>query len=298
MTTESNKTEDVSINGKGTEIEDDFYVLMQTNPSVEIAHHDAITNGRLQEIRFWITIMKEHAIFIRLGLPCDRTDLIAEAQAFFEQFRSLEEEVGQADEVSSALLGTIIVAVRALIDFKRRVLAEMLQCELRSSLMPLLIDHITREAIHFLRILVRDPMPPVSLHAILVRSVFWLRIMKEHIEFTIHLLDPSERKLITQAEELLEVFRKLLETARDFESMSQSEPRFFNAAVRFITEVNAKTSELRNFKALTHELVALCRALSTVPDPLLTDHVRREADKFLNELQEFKSVVQICESLR
>jgi hypothetical protein len=39
--------------------------------------------------------------------------------------------------------------------------------------------------------------------------------MKEHIEFIVHLLDPSERTLLAEAEELLMV-RNLLETARDF----------------------------------------------------------------------------------
>jgi hypothetical protein len=80
--------------------------------------------------------------------------------------------------------------------------------------------------------------------------------------------------------------------------MSESQPRFFNAAVRFIFEVNEQTAVLRDFKATAHELVVLCRVLSTVPDPLLTDHVRREADKFLKELEEFKSLTNVCESLR
>ena len=52
-----------------------------------------ITNGRLQEIRFWVTIMKEHAQFIALGLPCDQTALIAEAESFVKQFGALEEKV-------------------------------------------------------------------------------------------------------------------------------------------------------------------------------------------------------------
>ena len=34
----------------------------------------------LAEIRFWVRIMKEHSLFIQLGLPCNRPDLIAEAE--------------------------------------------------------------------------------------------------------------------------------------------------------------------------------------------------------------------------
>ena len=267
-------------------------------PEVHSAQAGTITNGRLQEIRFWVTIMKEHALFIALGLPCDQTNLIAEAQAFAEQFQDLEERVRQATIIDPELLEEIIAAVRALIAFQRGILALMLQCSIRPSIPPLFVDHITREAVHFLELLL-NPQPPLStIQQALRRAVFWLRQMKEHIEFIIHLLDPSERLLINQAEKLLKVFRKLLETARDLESMSESRPRFFNAAVRFIFEVNEKTAILRDFKATAHELVVLCRVLSTVPDPLLTDHVRREADKFLKEMEEFKSLTNVCESMR
>ncbi|NLZ31784.1 MAG: DUF2935 domain-containing protein [Firmicutes bacterium] len=259
---------------------------------------NSVTNGRLQEIRFWVTIMKEHALFIALGLPCDQISLIEQARAFAAQFEDLEARVRRATTIDPALLREIIAAVSALIAFQRSILALMLQCIIRPSIPPLFVDHITREAIHFLE-LIQSPQPPLStIQQILRRSVFWLRQMKEHIEFIIHLLDPSERLLINQAKKLLEVFRKLLETARDLESMSESQPQFFNAAVRFIFEVNEQTAILRDFKATAHEVVVLCRVLSTVPDPLLTDHVRREADKFLKELEEFKSLTNVCESLR
>ncbi len=259
---------------------------------------DTITNGRLQEIRFWVTIMKEHSLFIAAGLPCDQPQLIAEARAFFQRFKALEAKVKHATVIGPKLLAEIINAVKALIAFKRGLLKMILQCQIRTAILPLFLDHITREAIHFLEILVNPPKPVNSIRQILERAVFWLRIMKEHIEFIIHLLDPSERQLIEQAEAFLEVFRRLLETARDLESMSEADPRFFNAAVRFIFEVNDRTNELRDFKALAHELVVLCRVLSIIPDPVVTDHVRREADKFLKELEAFKSVTNICESLQ
>ncbi|NLY37965.1 MAG: DUF2935 domain-containing protein [Firmicutes bacterium] len=273
--------------------------MEQENQVVEefSRHNDIVTNGRLQEIRFWVTIMKEHALFIALGLPCDQTKLIAEAQSFVQQFKELEEKVKNAKIIDPWLLEKIRSAVRALIAFQLGLLALMLQCKIRPAIFPLFIDHITREAVHFLELLEKPQQPLSSIEQMLRRAVFWLRQMKEHIEFIIHLLDPSERLLINQADALLAVFRDLLETARDLESMSKSDPRFFNAAVRFIFEVNDRTNELRDFKATAHELVVLCRVLSIIPDPLLTDHVRREADKFLKELEEFKSVTNVCKSL-
>ena len=125
-------------------------------PEESLAQVNSVTNGRLQEIRFWVTIMKEHALFIALGLPCDQTDLIAQAQAFAEQFETLEERVRQVTTIGPELLEEIIAAVRALIAFQRGILALMLQCSIRPSIPPLFVDHITREAVHFLELLL-DP---------------------------------------------------------------------------------------------------------------------------------------------
>ena len=66
--------------------------------------------------------MKEHALFIRLGLPCDQVQLIAEAQAFFDRFVALETQVNQAQELDPTLLDNLIQAVRDFIDYKRRLL--------------------------------------------------------------------------------------------------------------------------------------------------------------------------------
>lgn len=36
------------------------------------------------EVRFWVRILKEHSLFIQLGLPSSRPDLIAEAKRFYD----------------------------------------------------------------------------------------------------------------------------------------------------------------------------------------------------------------------
>ena len=118
--------------------------------------------------------------------------------------------------------------------------------------------------------------------------------MKEHIEFIIHLLDPSERELISQAESLRKTFARLLETARDLESMAETKPKSFNTVLQFTKNVIAAATELRNFKAAAFELAELCRILSIVSTPLLLDHVRREADKFLDEMEVLLQAVKKC----
>ena len=52
----------------------------------------------LRENIFWLRIMKEHAIFIRLGLPCVEKTLIQQAKEFEQLFRRLEERAKNTSE--------------------------------------------------------------------------------------------------------------------------------------------------------------------------------------------------------
>lgn len=252
--------------------------------------------NRLEEARFWARIMQEHALFIKLGLPADQKELRKEAQEFIEIFMALRKRLDKVSRLEGELLKDLIEAVREIIAFKAKILRLLIQCKAEpGSNYPLLLDHIRREAMHFLDLL-RKPVLDDPLSALLEEEVFWLRIMKEHIEFIIHLLDPSERELIEQAEEFRKTFSRLLETARDLESMNETKPRSFNTVLRFTQDVINNTMELRDFKAAAFELASLCKLLSIISTPLLLDHVRREADKFLDELEVLLPEVRKCNS--
>lgn len=256
----------------------------------------------LHESRFWIRIFKEHSLFIKLGLPCDRLDLIAEAQGFFEELAALEDVLMTRRSLDSRLVQEIRAVVLDLIEFKERVLRMVLQCDISANLFPLLIDHIRREAVRFLRVLETGRLTPPGQHLLaqlLEAEVFWLRIMKEHIEFIQHLLDPSERTLLGSLETMRIRFSEALESARDLRSMSESNPDYFNTAMRFTDEIVEPVRQLRDVKAQAYELLLQCKVLSIIASPLLADHVRREADKFLEdlkiirqELRRFKAPVQ------
>ncbi|HHX24310.1 MAG TPA: DUF2935 domain-containing protein [Thermoanaerobacterales bacterium] len=252
--------------------------------------------NRLEEARFWARIMQEHALFIKLGLPADQPELRETAQAFIEIFMELRNRLNRVSRLEGDLLEDLIKAVKGIIVFKARLLSLIIQCRVApGSNYPLLLDHIRREAMHFLNLLSK-PVPEEPLFMLLQQEVFWLRIMKEHIEFIIHLLDPSERELINQAEGFRRTFSRLIETARDLESMAETRPRNFNTVLRFTQEVIDNTIRLRDFKAAAFELAELCELLSIVSDPLLLDHVRREADKFLDELDVLLPEVRRCNS--
>jgi hypothetical protein len=252
--------------------------------------------NRLEEARFWTRIMEEHAFFIKLGLPADQTELREEAQAFIELFGNLRTRLDKSCRLEGALLEDLIKAVKLIIEYKAKLLRLIIECkDAPGSNYPLLLDHIRREAERFLCFLIK-PEPEDPLDLLLQQEVFWLRIMKEHIEFVIHLLDPSERELLEQAEDFRKTFSRLFETARDLESMNEARPNNFNTVIRFTQDVIKNTTQLRDFKAAAYELAKLCELLSIVSTPLLLDHVRREADKFLSELDILLPEVTKCQS--
>ena len=93
---------------------------------------------------FWNRIMMEHALFIR-GLldPCEET-LIASANGFAGDYKRLLEGSGRggAEELT-----------RKFRDFKVAGTEGIEECNIRSIILPLLADHVLREANHYLRIM-------------------------------------------------------------------------------------------------------------------------------------------------
>ena len=93
---------------------------------------------------FWNRIMMEHALFIR-GLldPCEET-LIASANGFAGDYRRLLEGSGRggAEELT-----------RKFRDLKVAGTEGIEECNIRSIILPLLADHVLREANHYLRIM-------------------------------------------------------------------------------------------------------------------------------------------------
>lgn len=52
---------------------------------------NAFVAQSLDEIRFWSRIMKEHSLFLRLGFRCEDTQLIQEANQFYQLFEEIEQ---------------------------------------------------------------------------------------------------------------------------------------------------------------------------------------------------------------
>lgn len=256
---------------------------------------DGFVIRSLEEIRFWSRIMKEHSLFLRLGFRCEDTALINEANQFYSLFENIESRAnaftaGTDPNVIRRFNEEVHAAAAHIWAFKRKVLGLILTCKLPgANNFPLLVDHVSREANYFRNRLAElnagrlEPLPD----AIIDENVFFLRIMADHAKFISHLLDPSERKLVEQANEFSHDFDQLLFQAKDLGSMrpqSQTVPLLD----QFLDQNKVSVKSLRDFKKTARDLIEACRIKSII-HPLLADHVFREAEHFLAIINMFEN---------
>lgn len=104
--------------------------------------------------RFWNQIMMEHAQFIR-GLldPCE-TELYCAADGFAKEYCRLLDTSRNAYD--KTLTEESLAKTLQFRDFKAAGTQGIQQCKIRSVILPLLADHVLREANHYLRLLQRE----------------------------------------------------------------------------------------------------------------------------------------------
>lgn len=239
----------------------------------------------LTENRFWLRIMKEHALFLGEGFSRGDLQLIQEADRFYHYFDQLlnkSHKIPETVQAVRSLNEESIQAVSAFRNYKRNVLILIINCRIHGFNFPLLVDHIAREAEYFIRNLTKfnqGIMDPIQ-DAIISENVFWLRIMMEHSRFIGSLLDQSERNLVNQARKFADDFEVLLNQARDVESMLYNKQPTYPIISKMNKDSENATVELRNFKKAGLDFIRTCQ-IRNVINPLLADHVVREAEHFL-----------------
>lgn len=103
---------------------------------------------------FWNQIMMEHAQFIRGLLDPTECELTEKANGFAEDYCRLLEEAGKQDmRAMNALTARTLQTTKQYQQFKAAGTEGITGCEIRSIILPLLADHVLREANHYLRIL-------------------------------------------------------------------------------------------------------------------------------------------------
>lgn len=110
-------------------------------------------NARQVEL-FWNQIMMEHALFIRGLLDPSECELIDTSNNFAKEFACLLDAAKEmTDETIESITNETIRKTKELRDFKAAGTKGIDNCEIQSIIVPLLADHVLREANHYLRLL-------------------------------------------------------------------------------------------------------------------------------------------------
>lgn len=119
-----------------------------------------IENGCMQNAdnmkieMFWNQIMKEHAEFIRGLLDPTECELINSANQFAGEYEGLLEMAKEQNcQIQEELFQRTLEITEEYRDFKAAGTQGITECDIRSIILPLLADHVLREANHYLRLL-------------------------------------------------------------------------------------------------------------------------------------------------
>ncbi|GLC31254.1 DUF2935 domain-containing protein [Clostridium omnivorum] len=177
-----------------------------------------------------------------------------------------------------------IYAAEQLAAFKKGLLQDVLACKVFTTNYPLLLDHILREAIFYLRLLrkLQNREEADLTREAAYQETFWNRIMAEHSKFIRGLLDPTEVKLFNTANDFGEKFDKLTAEAKELSSNLNLLPAVTSRSLN-------NTEDLRDFKRQGTEGLIQCK-IKSIAYPLLGDHVVREANHYIRILNDFKKI--------
>lgn len=179
--------------------------------------------------------------------------------------------IGEISKINQETLPMI----QDIIHFQNDILSKVLSCQIYSTNYPSLIQHIINEAKVYYDILSRiDRGQELSGHNQYEQEYFWNTIMKEHAEFIRGLLDPSEKDLILTADKFAEEYQMIMK-------------RYVNNPAYFTSASLKETANFQNFQIVGEEGILNCRIKSIII-PLLSDHLLREANYYLNILTKQK----------
>lgn len=126
--------------------------IMYYNLLERVERREMLTNKYIEEQEiFWDNIMMEHAEFIRGLLDPSEKNLIQTANQYANEYEMiLKNQNNFPSNIQNSLQETLKFQ-----NFKTSGLNGILNCQIKGTILPLLADHILREANHFIRILRR-----------------------------------------------------------------------------------------------------------------------------------------------
>lgn len=130
-----------------------FYQMMMQRLQ---AREDNIEKGEFEQENFWNEIMGNHAEFIRGLLDPTEKALMITANNLANEFGDLTNDAKKAMDKTmppQKMTRDSLNATMKIREFKTAATQGLLECKIKSIILPLLSDHVLREANHYLRLL-------------------------------------------------------------------------------------------------------------------------------------------------
>jgi hypothetical protein len=261
-------------------------VILPEEGDADPAHH------AWADARFATDIMAEHGLFFALLMPPELANKERTmALRFAADFAKLHDRIAAASAPDHGDLRRftteVVEAMKPFIEYKATLGDAQRNGTLRSLVWPLFFDHTRHEAERWTNRLEQLGRGESELDRAEV-AAFWNNIMDEHARFVAHLLDPDEFELVEKATRTSNVFRELGPGGLGGAVAAlASEPGTVVGALAEHPETSAVLSAaetILEFKTKAARDIEAARIKSVI-DPRLSDHVRREALKFVDELK-------------
>ena len=247
-------------------------LLMET---ISLAN-GAITKEAIEsnEIVTPYTLKTEKLVESLTGVCIDQNITLAEIQLVSEPDFDFSPEL---EEYVFDLNNRAINLVVEIINLKEKIVTQFLNCDLFIFIYPNMLDHLIEEAKFYLGFLITLQEKEKLKKDILGTKTFWDDIMGEHAMYIRGLLDPTEVELFNKADSFAKLFKELLEEVK----------KSTEAEIPKLIKKNLKaTVAIKEFKATATEGLIECEIKSLI-NPLLSDHVLRESNRYIRVLNSF-----------
>lgn len=242
----------------------------------------------LFEHRFWLRVLKDHALFIYNALAPKEIGEIQQAEAFHLAFGHLLSRANHPLEVSELhqLNEEAYHLAHQLREFKLHLLRRHLVGEIAIQLPPTFINHMVNELEEYLRILgliIQGDLPPID-HPV-HHHLLWLPDAAGHAATISSTFDPVEKRMKEKSDTFTQHFEDFYYKAIEVAGYLRANLDRFPALAYLNQEVEL---EMKLFRGFLHELeeLRLNKEILGTLLPLMADHMAREECYYLIKLAE------------
>lgn len=238
----------------------------------------------IQEHRFWLKILSDHAKFLHEALAPAEQEEIDTAKYFINTFDRLSARIPTTDLVHLSMRAD--EEAKKIRQFKLEIMAKMLTGKVRIHFGPTFINHMVNEVEEYIRVLdylKKSQVPPIY-HELHYHKV-WLIDAAGHAGAIQSNLDQVEKQFKERSKKYMRDFEDFYLKAVEMAGYLRTNLAEFPALKKLTEDVSMEIQLFMGFLEELKELELAEKALGSFA-PLMADHMFREECYYLNKIAE------------